>query len=206
MFFYLTRNPKVYAKLTHEIRNTFQSAEDVHAGPQLSSCCYLRAFINESLRMNPPVSAELEREALAGGMTIDGQYVPKGTKIGVSIYSLQHNEDVFPDPFFFRPERWIPAEDTGVTAESVATCESAFTPFSIGPCGCPGKNLAYLEMSIAMAKVLYLSDVEAVEGEDLGAGQAHLMWGRRNKAHFQTRDVFLSVKEGPLARFKPRGK
>lgn len=204
MFFYLTRNPKVYERLTNEIRKTFNSSADIRAGPQLSSCRYLRAFIDESLRMNPPVAGDPNRRALAGGVTIDGHHVQEGTNIGVSIYSLQHNEDIFPDPFVFRPERWIPDESTGVTAESVAACESAFAPFSIGPRGCPGKNLAYMEMSITMAKVLYLSDVQAVEGDDLGAGKAHLIWGRRNKAIFQTKDTFVSEREGPRVRFKSR--
>ncbi|KAL8903781.1 MAG: hypothetical protein Q9207_003705 [Kuettlingeria erythrocarpa] len=204
MFFYLTRNPRVYERLTDEIRKAFKTSADIRAGPQLNSCRYLRAFINEALRMNPPIAADLNREALAGGVTVDGHHVQQGTNVGVSSYSLQHNEDIFPDPFVFRPERWIPDASTGVTAESVAACESAFAPFSIGPRGCPGKNLAYMEMSITMAKVLHLSDVQAVEGDDLGAGKPHLMWGRRNKATFQTKDTFVAVRRGPMVRFKSR--
>lgn len=204
MFFYLIKNPRVYGILAGEIRNTFKATEDIHAGPQLNFCRYLRAFINEALRMNPPVPGDLNREALAGGMTIDGHFVREGTNVGVSSHSLHRNEDIFADPAVFRPERWIPDEKSGVTVESVAASEAAFAPFSIGPRGCPGKTLAYLEMSIVMAKVLYLSDVQAVEGDDLGAGMAHLIWGRRNKANFQTKNTFVSVREGPMARFRSR--
>lgn len=204
MLFYLTRNPRVYEKLSGAVRNTFKSAEDIRAGPQLNSCRYLRAFINEALRMNPPASADLNREALAGGMTIDGHFVKEGTNIGVALFSLQHNEDYFPDAFVFRPERWIPDEKTGVTGESVAACESAFAPFSIGSRACPGKSLAYLEMSIVMAKVIYLFEVKAVEGDNLGAGRADLIWGRRNKANFQTQDIFVSKREGPMVQFSSR--
>ncbi|KAL8961690.1 MAG: hypothetical protein Q9193_001798 [Seirophora villosa] len=204
MFFYLVRNVKVYERLAEEIRKTFKSSEDIHAGPQLSSCRYLRAFIDEAMRMNPPVGADLNREVLASGMHIDGHFVREGTNVGVAAYTLQHNDDVFADPFAFRPERWIADEKTGVTAEDVAACEAAFAPFSIGPRGCPGKNLAYLEMSITMAKVLYLSDVQAVEGDTLGAGSADLIWGRRRAACFQSRDTFVSQRDGPMVQFRSR--
>ena len=204
MFFYLTRNWEVYQRLTQEIRTTFKSAEEIHSGPQLTSCHYLRAFIDETLRMNPPVSSDPTREVLTGGIDIEEQYLPKGTDVGVSLYCLHHNEEIFTNAFQFKPERWIIDEKAGVTPESIATYESAFVPFSIGVRGCPGKNLAYLELSIVMAKVLFLSDVRAVEGDDLGAGKADLIWGRRDESHFQTRDVFVSAREGPTVQFKLR--
>ncbi|KAL9010188.1 MAG: hypothetical protein Q9173_004851 [Seirophora scorigena] len=186
MFFYLVRNANVYERLAEEIRKTFRSSEDIHAGPQLKSCHYLRAFIDEAMRMNPSVGADLNREVLASGMHIDGHFVREGTNVGVAAYTLQHNDGVFADPFAFRPGRWMADKKTGVTAENVAACEAAFAPFSIGPRACPGKNLAYLEMSIIMAKVLYLSDVQAVEGDILGAVSADLIWGRRRAACFQS--------------------
>ncbi|KAL9593847.1 MAG: hypothetical protein Q9219_007356 [cf. Caloplaca sp. 3 TL-2023] len=204
MFFYLTRDPVVHERLAGEIRGSFNEFEDIHSGPQLNSCRYLRAFINESLRMNPPVSGELEREVLSGGIAVDGHNVREGTKIGISPYSLHRNEDVFREPHAFKPERWIPDEKNGITAASVAASESSFTPFSIGSRGCPGKQLAYLEMSITMAKVLFLFDVQALEGDNLGAGNPELMWGRRNKANFQTWDMFVSSRKGPMVEFRHR--
>ncbi|KAL8697533.1 MAG: hypothetical protein Q9201_007080 [Fulgogasparrea decipioides] len=206
IFFYLTRNPNAYRRVTSEIRAKFKSAEEIHSGKELNSCRYLRACIDEALRMNPPVGADAPREVLAGGIDVDGEYVPKGMDVAVSAYSLHHNEEIFPDASSFRPERWIPDEDTGVTAASVARSESAFAPFSMGSRGCPGKNLAYLEMSIVVAKVLLLSDVRAVEGNDLGAGRPDLIWGRRNEAEFQTWDMFVASREGPVVQFKPVAK
>ena len=186
MFFYMTRFPLVYERLTAEIRSTFANTKEVHAGQQLTSCRYLRAFVDETMRMNPPVSGELSREVMQGGFTVDGHVFKEGTNVGVSPYSLHHNESMIQDPFVFRPERWILDEKNGVTAESIAALQSAFYPFSCGPRACPGKNLAYLEMTITMAKLLYLGDVRAVEGSDLGAGRANMTWGRRNKKQFQT--------------------
>ena len=200
----MTRFPLVYEKLTAEIRSTFASSEEVHAGQQLTSCRYLRAFIDETMRMSPPVNSELSREVMQGGFTVDGHVFKEGTNIGVSMYSLHHNESVIQDPYVFRPERWILNEKNGVTAESIAAVESAFSPFSCGPRACPGKNLAYLEMTITMAKLLYLADVQAVEGSDLGAGRANMMWGRRNKMQYQTYDYFVAIRDGPKVQLKAR--
>ncbi|KAL8997141.1 MAG: hypothetical protein Q9169_003524 [Polycauliona sp. 2 TL-2023] len=185
MFFYMTRNPKLYEKLNNEIRNAFESVDEIHAGPKLTSCRYLRAFIDETMRVNPPVGGDLNREVLAGGTTVEGQYLPEGTIVG--------------------PERWLAEEqDDASTPAKVAARESNFAPFSMGPRGCPGKNLAYLEMSITMAKVLYLYDVKAVEGNNLGGGDSHQVWGRRNREHYQTWDSFISIRHGPSVQFRKR--
>lgn len=41
---------------------------------------------------------------------------------------------------------------------------TAFTPFSSGPTNCVGKNLAYLEMRIAVAMVVQNLDMKFEEG------------------------------------------
>ena len=204
MFFYLTRYPVVYAKLTAEIRTAFADVGQIREGMQLTSCRYLRAFIDETMRINPPPGAELVREVMAGGTTVEGNHLTQGTCLGVSLYALQHNQDIFPDATVFKPERWIPDEAAGITPESVLLSRSAFAPFSIGPRGCPGKSLAYMEMSIVMAKVLFLTDVRSLEGNGLGAGRPDMIWGRRNKMQFQAKDAFVSAKDGPMVQFKAR--
>ncbi|KAL9039352.1 MAG: hypothetical protein Q9214_004912 [Letrouitia sp. 1 TL-2023] len=203
MFFYLTRtrNADVYAKLTNEIRTTFTHVGEIYAGQRLNSCQYLRAFIDETLRMNPPVSSELSRETLSGGITIDGQHIPKGINVGVSSWSLHHNEDIWPDPFQFIPERWIDGTSSMEIAKS-RELDYTFSPFSNGVRGCPGKALAYLEMTITMAKLLLIADIRAVD--DLGAGNATAMWGRRNKTQFQTWDAFVATRNGPTVQIKAR--
>ncbi|KAL9587473.1 MAG: hypothetical protein Q9203_003497 [Teloschistes exilis] len=204
MFFYLVKSSEAYRRLTDEVRSTFKSAEEIRTGSQLGSCRYLRAFIDEALRMNAPVSAEMPRQAEAGGIEIDGQFLPQGTEVAVSLYSLHHNEDFHHDAFRFRPERWLPNDKDSSSATDLAATESAFAPFSSGSRGCPGKNLAYIELSIVMAKTLFRADVRLAEGDHLGEGRTDLGWGRRNKSQFQTKDAFVSAREGPTVQFKAK--
>ncbi|KAL8689721.1 MAG: hypothetical protein Q9218_004666, partial [Villophora microphyllina] len=114
------------------------------------------------MRMSPPAASDPSREVLPGGLSVDNHFFPPGTNVAVMIYALHHNPLVFKDPHVFRPERWLVSPST--TAEDVARAESAFAPFSYGPRACPGKGLAYLELGIVVAKILWGADVKGVAG------------------------------------------
>lgn len=204
VIFYLTRDPRVYNRLAQEIRTTFQTVDEIRSGTKLWGCRYLRACLDEAMRISPPVPCELIREVLPGGLEVDGMFVPEGTQIGTSTYSLHHNETVFPDASVYRPERWIVDEKNNVIATDVARAESAFSPFSFGARACVGKNLAYLELTITLARLLYLLDFKVPEGNTVGQGAPDLMWGRRNKNEYQLADRFIACKQGPMAQFKRR--
>ena len=208
--FYLVRNPHALALVTAEIRSQFASVEDIHSGPALTSCSYLRACIDEAMRLSPSVGGLLPREVLAGGITIDGEQIPAGTVIGVPHYTIHHNAAYYPEPFKYVPERWIANKSekasAGVfTEDDVAVAHSAFCPFSIGPRGCIGKGLAYIEMSITLARVLYLYDMRRAPGVvDPGEGVAGAEYGRHRHDEFQLIDIFTSMKDGPMVEFRKR--
>jgi cytochrome P450 len=202
--FYLTRHPRVYARLAQEIRTTFDTVDEIRSGTKLGSCRYLRACLDEALRTSPSAPSDLIREVLPGGLEMDGMMVPEGTLVGTCIYAFHHNQSVFPDPFVYRPERWIVDEKAGVTAADVARAESAFSPFSRGATACVGKNLAYLMLNITMARLLYLFDFKVPDGNTVGEGAPELMWGRRVKNQFQVADSFVAKNQGPMVQVRKR--
>ncbi|KAK5634530.1 hypothetical protein RRF57_010243 [Xylaria bambusicola] len=163
LFYYLSANEQCYQRLAKEIRSTFTNAGEIQSGPRLANCRYLRACIDEALRMCPPLPGTLWRESVIDTVSlpliIEGHFIPAGTEIGVNTYALHHNAEYFPEPFMFKPERWLP----GSTATSSAT-RAAFIPFSIGPRGCVGKAMAYLEASLVVAKTMWYYDFEQVSG------------------------------------------
>ncbi|KAK0610117.1 cytochrome P450 [Bombardia bombarda] len=202
--FYLVRNPHALALATSEVRAAFFSLEDIHAGPQLSpGCAYLRACIDEAMRLSPSVGGLAPREVLPGGAVIGSLHVPQGTVVGTPHYTIHHNPDYYPEPFAYKPERWLASE---VGEEEVARAQSAFCPFSIGPRGCIGKGLAYIEMGITLARVLWLYDVRRAVGvEDPGeGGKKGAEWGRHRVGEFQLVDTFTSFKHGCLVEFRRR--
>lgn len=204
LFFYITRNFRVYSKLTNEIRTTFKSIDEIRGGSTLSSCQYLRACIDEALRMCPAGTSDLPRVVLPGGVNVDGEIIPEGVQIGTAGWSLQYHEEYILDPFVYRPERWIADDEAGVTIEDVARARSCWYPFSAGPGSCVGKNLALLELMIITARTLYQMDVRVPPGNTLGEGAPHLGWGRRNNHQFQLQDAYVSLRDGPMVQFKKR--
>ncbi|KAL8965293.1 MAG: hypothetical protein Q9197_006583 [Variospora fuerteventurae] len=202
-FFYLSRSPRPYQKLIEEIRSVFQSADEIVGGPQLSSCRYLRACLDESMRLTSVVPSELSRTILAGGLTIDGEHYPVGVTVGTSEWSTGRSDE-FGDPHVYRPERWLVDENTGVTSEEVARISSLVHPFSAGWANCVGQNLAILELLTTIARTLHRLDVRAEPGSTLGEGAPDLGWGRRDRKHFQLEDAFVAMRDGPMVQFKKR--
>jgi cytochrome P450 len=206
--FYLLANPPVLTKLVTEIRSAFSSADDI-AMPKLGELKYLHACIEETLRMCPPKPSSLPRVVLKGGLTIDGEFYPEGTTIGVPLYVLHREERYFPDPWAYKPERWIvsSSEDRkdGVSAAEVALARSAYAPFLIGPMNCIGKNMSYIALKLAIAHLLWSCDIRIAGGKLTGGGEpGHEDDHRRREDEYQMYDWILGFRDGPMVEVKPR--
>jgi cytochrome P450 len=193
ILFFLSRTPDVYAKLADEIRSKFTDVEQIRRGKTFASCEYLKACIEEALRLAPAAPGSLWREVCEGGISVDRDFIPAGRDVGVCTYAIHHNEDYFPDSFAFRPERFLGDGTTNT---------NAFAPFSMGPRSCLALPLAYLELQLAVARLIFMMDFEAVNNQ--GGGSLELGYGRQKPEEFQIWDMFSSNKTGPLLRFKAR--
>jgi cytochrome P450 len=197
LFFYLSKNRSAYDTLVDEICRTFSDASEVRLGPKLNSCRYLRACLDEALRMSPPVGEALFREALQGGATVDGIYIPEGISVGTSVYAMHHDESHWADPFSFSPERWLNRVNSG---------GEAFAPFSVGGWSCIGKGLALVQAMLTVAVVLRKFDFEILPGhEGIGGGDIHAsVDGRHRPGEYQLREHVTSDCTGPVLRFRHR--
>jgi len=130
---------------------------------------YLRATIAESLRLRPVVP--LAGRRLATDLEVDGLSLPAGTDVSPAIWLTHTRADVYPEPFAFRPERFL--EDAPDTY--------AWVPFGGGIRRCIGASFAEFEMRIVLREVLSRCDLRK-------ASPAPEQTGRRN--------VTLSPKDG----------
>ncbi|KAK0476264.1 cytochrome P450 monooxygenase [Armillaria luteobubalina] len=145
IIYYLARAPDTQAKLHKELDEALDS--DVATAEQVKNLTYLQACINEGLRLHCTVGIGLPRVATKDGMMISGKYFPGGTVVSSPCYTIHRDPTVWGnDPEEFRPERWFECDSAAVA--------KAFTPFSVGPRACIGRNLAILELQIIIASIL----------------------------------------------------
>ncbi|KAF4554853.1 Cytochrome P450-like protein 9 [Elsinoe fawcettii] len=118
----------------------------------LDNLPFLNAAVMESLRLHaaipgiqPRVTPE-NAELGPPGSTIRG--IPAGMRVTSQAWSLHLNEEVFPNPEKFEPNRWLDAEGNVDTGGEKARW---FWAFSSGGRMCIGSNLAMLEMKSIVA-------------------------------------------------------
>lgn len=79
----------------------------------------------------------------------------------------------------------------------------SFAPFLIGPRSCVAKPFAYLEMSLAIARLVWLMDFRTADSTGEGKPGSGIV-GRERKEEFQIVDMFSSSKEGPVLQWRRR--
>lgn len=138
------------ARLQGEVRSSFAGYADI-TGDGVARLPYLNAVLEETMRLVPPSPVGPPR--VSPGETVDGVYVPKGVYISADLWSFTRdprNVEDPPGPDVFEPSRWV---DPGRARPYSA-------PFLIGPRMCLGVNLAWLEMRVTLAKMVYAFDWE----------------------------------------------
>ncbi|ORY73252.1 cytochrome P450 [Leucosporidium creatinivorum] len=151
----LARNPDILARLRAEIITavgeeaapTYQQARDIR---------YLRAFLNEVLRLFSPVPFNVRCAVSDNVVESNGKayFIPAGTRMTLALLSCQRREELWgSDAEKFDPDRWL--DDR---LSYFKTNPFIFTPFSGGPRVCLGQQFAYNEASFALIRLLQVFD------------------------------------------------
>ena len=158
----LLQSPQVLQTLLKEIRESFAHEKEI-TYLSTQSLPYLRAVIDEGLRMCPPLPDIMRRVVSEGDAVIAGHPVASQTVVGIALWPSMHSRENFVKPDEFRPERWLSSSE-GSLAEFASDRKAAFQPFSAGPSGCLGQNLAKMELRIILARFLWRFDIRLPDG------------------------------------------
>ncbi|KAF5869440.1 putative cytochrome p450 family protein [Botrytis fragariae] len=191
--FYLFHNPHALQSLRSELAHIFSSSIPTRV-LAVENCKYLRACIDEAMRLCPPAPTALPRVVCEGGIEVLGIHFPEGVCLGVPNFALFRNELYFKEPHRFMPERWLNNDE-----DSLSLARMAFKPFSVGPRHCIGQRLAIQEMAYVIAKIVYHFDFEVV-----GTDSEYRGLGVDENVVMEQFDVFTSLERGPEINFWAR--
>ncbi|KAM5343494.1 hypothetical protein ACJ41O_012031 [Fusarium nematophilum] len=162
VLYWLLKNPACLSKLRAEIGSVADKDDSVVAFDRVKHLPYLRACLDESMRLTPPNTMSVPRQTPASGMSIMGHWIPGNTTVHSPPYSMHRNPAVFVDPESYMPERWL--------GENAKDLQPHFITFSAGARGCIGRNITYLEQIIVLASLVHRYEFALIH-EDWVLGQ-----------------------------------
>ncbi|KAH6922760.1 hypothetical protein HPB50_018804 [Hyalomma asiaticum] len=115
---------------------------------------YTQAFIRETMRCKPVNPLALMRCARAD-VKLGGYFVPRGSIIIPSFWSLFNDPSFWKDPEVFCPERFLTNDGQSVTKPKW------FIPFSLGRRSCPGEFIADMVVFVYFANIVHYFNIEA---------------------------------------------
>jgi cytochrome P450 len=161
----LTRTPEVLARLAEEIDSGDDDA-------------YVTATVQETLRRRPVLPNAAPR-LVKQPVEVGGWRYEPGVALIADAYLVHHDPDVYPDPYAFRPERFLDEQPGTYT----------WIPFGGGRRRCLGASFALLEMKIVLREVLARNELAPATPEAEGA---------------RRRSITLSPKAGSRAVLRAR--
>jgi cytochrome P450 len=165
----LARDPGVVARLLAE--------SEEGAGDE-----YVTATVHEILRLRP-VLPNPEPRLTKRAITIGGVRYPPGVALLASTYLVHHDPELYPDPYAFRPERFLDGGGGGRASDPYT-----WIPFGGGRRRCPGASFALQEMKIVLRCAVRRFELAP-------AGSAGEVTGRRSVTFSPARGATVVLRE-----------
>ncbi|KAF9889644.1 hypothetical protein FE257_007152 [Aspergillus nanangensis] len=142
----ILQNPTIKENFIRAVKDIAPGADGRLPLSELENIDYLTACMKESLRLGMAVPGRLPRVVPASGLNVDGQYIPEGTIVGMSAYTMHYNEDIWgSDARSFNPDRWL--------QPNAKELDQHLCTFSKGARMCIGQNLAMAEIRLVLASI-----------------------------------------------------
>jgi cytochrome P450 len=144
LLYLITEHSEVQLKMQQEVDAVLGALPYPQDMASIDKLTYIEAVAHETMRLKP-VTPLLFMEPNTD-VELAGIAIPKGTFLMLLNRYGSLQEKNFTQALDFKPERWLDSNATGCVHN-----RNASTPFGAGPRFCPGRNLALLEIKMAMA-------------------------------------------------------
>ncbi|KAB5572301.1 cytochrome P450 [Coniochaeta sp. 2T2.1] len=197
VFYHLAKNPAKNDRLRREVDDAvssgrLQDKDGIMSWTDAQKLPYLDACIKEVFRIHPAIGFILERVVPPQGMDIDGHFIPGGTVVGCSPWTIHRRREVYGDDVDdYRPERWLVDETAPADEEHerIRVMTNTLFHFGGGSRTCLGKNIALLELYKLIPSFIRRFEVKLANPDE--EWELHAAWFIKP----QRFDVYITERE-----------
>uniref|UniRef100_V5GTA8 Putative cytochrome P450 6a14 n=1 Tax=Anoplophora glabripennis TaxID=217634 RepID=V5GTA8_ANOGL len=145
--FELSMHPEIQDKVRDEIRTVLAKHDNQMTYDSLNELKYMGQVIDETLRKYAPLSF-LTRECVED-YKVPGEdfVVEKGTRVLIPVRGIHYDEEFYPNPEKFDPERFTEENKKNRS-------QYTFLPFGEGPRICIGLRFGIMESKVGLTSIL----------------------------------------------------
>ncbi|KAG5729753.1 Cytochrome P450 2F2 [Termitomyces sp. T112] len=173
----ISSHPEVQARAHQELdrvvgRDRWPTAEDEASLP------YIRAVIKEVQRVHAPFWMATPH-CSSEDFVYKGMFIPKETVVVLNCFTLHHNEERYPDPYTFNPDRFLGDHlSCGESAKLANVMERDHWTFGAGRRICPGLPAAERELWLAISRLLWAFSFQSILDEPISLEEYEGLSGR----------------------------
>ncbi|GAB0099458.1 hypothetical protein DMENIID0001_153180 [Sergentomyia squamirostris] len=147
VFSNLALNPEQQNILRNEILGILPEKDSPLTMEKMANLPYLRACIKEAMRMTPIIFGN--SRIVSKDIVLKGYQIPKNTDVLMYHNLVYFDEQFFPNPRTFMPERWLRTSEKDNNYNPFA-----FLPFGSGTRSCIGRRIGELEIEILVMRMV----------------------------------------------------
>ncbi|KAF5311388.1 hypothetical protein D9758_018949 [Tetrapyrgos nigripes] len=161
----LSHHPEIQAKAQEELDRVLGSTANATQLPDFSdrgSLPYVEAIFKELMRMYPSVPFASPM------MSYEGYFIPKGTTVVGNAWAILHDENLYPDPLTFNPDRFLKTESQrgAPSAKHPLNPDPELYAFGFGRRICPGRHLALDTSWLVLACLLATCSITRISSDN----------------------------------------
>ncbi len=146
----MASQPEFYAKIQNEADALFDSGDPDAEDFTLSALDVTHRFLMECLRMYPIVPMSIR--TVMNACVVEDYELPVGTNIYIAQTATHYMKDVFPDPFTFDIDRYLPPRNEHL--------KPGYAPFGLGTHTCLGSRWLELQLAVNVLMVAHYFTIE----------------------------------------------
>ena len=164
--YHILANTSVHERFMTILEREIPDPADPPILRDLEQMDYLMAILYETLRLFHGVSQRLQRIFPDRCLQYKEWTIPPGTPMSMTSVHIHDNPTIFPKPYEFNPDRWLPLNTNGMRLQKY------LVPFGKGSRSCAGMELGKAEMLTTLANVFRrfgreMRLVDCVRGRDV---------------------------------------